>query len=67
MMAMIVAATVGCPDVDRMLDSIERKQFNEWVALYNIAPWYIGFPVEKPSEESTIRGSMDVARRMAGV
>lgn len=46
-----------------MLHSIDRRQFNEWLAEYNIEPW----DGERAEPEQTLEDSLAVARRMAGV
>lgn len=64
---MILAATIGEVNVDAMLARVTPKQFSEWMAFYSMQPWCVGWPAQKQDPETTVSGSMDVARRMAGV
>lgn len=65
---MILAATVAHTiDVDGMLDRISTEQFDEWLALYNLCPWAIGFPVPKSETTDPVHDSFNVFRAMTGV
>lgn len=63
---MLLAATVGhTADVDAFLMALTPQEFDEWRAFYQLAPWYIGYPIGTGDDEPK-QDSLSTFKQLAG-